>query len=83
MNGRVMVFEGHQAERPDVDVGAHMYDSATRWAFGPLFDSADDCKEFMEWTDQQKGQETDLRRLTTLELYELHATWMVVTRRAT
>lgn len=83
MDGRVMVFEGHQSERPDVDKGAHMYDSASGWAFGPLFDSADDCKEFMAWIDQQNGAETDPRRLTNKQLDDLHSTWLLVTRRST
>lgn len=83
MNGRVMVFEGHQAGREAVDVGAVMYCSATGWAFGPLFDSADDCREFMAWVDQDKGADVELRQLSTRELYELHSRWLIATRRAT
>jgi hypothetical protein len=83
MNGRVVIFVGHQDQREEVDAGAFMYCSATGWCFGPLFDSADDCREFMDWVDKDKGTNVELRQVPTKELYELHSRWLVETRRAT
>ena len=83
MNGRTVIFVGHQHERPTVDEGAFMYCSCTGWAFGPLFDSADDCKEFLAWLDQERHEDVDPRKLPTTELYQLHSRWLVETRRAT
>jgi hypothetical protein len=77
-----VIFVGHQDQRETVDVGAFMYCSNTGWAFGPLFDSADDCREFMAWMDRDKGGEVDPRTLQTKELHELHSRWLVETRRA-
>ncbi len=81
----VGIFEGsrHGYDRDTVDAGAFMYCTVTGWAFGPLFDSADDCKEFMAWVDGQKGADTDPRTLTTKDLHDLHSRWLVETRRAT
>lgn len=83
MDGRVVVFVGHQDQRDNVDAGAFMYCSCTGWAFGPLFDSADDCREFLTWLDKDRGADVDPRKLPTKELYELHSRWLVETQRAT
>lgn len=81
MNGRVVIHVGHQADRPEVDAGAFMYCSYTGWAFGPLFDSADDCREFLGWLDGDKGGECDPRTLGTTELHDAYTRWLVETRR--
>jgi len=80
VNGRVMIFTGHQADRPEADPGAHLYCSSTGWSFGPLFDSADDCKEFLGWLETEKPGE-DARAMGTKDLYSLHARWLVETGR--
>lgn len=77
------IFEGKRAgyDEAAVDAGAFLYCTETGWAFGPLFDSADDCKEFLAWIDRDKGEDVDARKLPTKELFDLHARWLVETRR--
>lgn len=85
MNGRVVIFAGqrHGYEPGHGEVGAFMYDSCSGWAFGPLFDSADDCKEFLDWSGAAGGETRDLRQVPTKELYALHVRWLAETGRTT
>ena len=83
MDGRAMVFVGHQYTRDDVDSGAFMYCSSTGWAFGPLFDTPEDVIEFFAWLDADAGEEVDPRVLSTRELHARHSRWLAATSRVT
>jgi hypothetical protein len=78
----VGIFEGHRAgyEQPGPTDGAFLFCTVTEWAFGPLFDSADDCKEFLEWMERQRPG-VDVRTIEAKDLQQLQAAWLVETRR--
>jgi hypothetical protein len=78
----VGIFEGHRSgyDSPGPTDGAFLFCTVTEWAFGPLFDCADDCREFLTWLDGQRPG-VDVRTIAARELQQLHAMWLLFSRR--
>jgi len=56
---------------------AVMYDTTTMWAFGPVFESEYDARNFLKWADEIKGI-PDVRRMEEWNLVLLYGQWCQV-----
>lgn len=52
--------------------GACLYDSVTMWAFGPIFEDADQAKAFLDWLPPS----VDARMFSDKELEQKHADFL-------
>jgi hypothetical protein len=73
------IFVGHRDGYEGSVEGCFLYDTVTEWAFGPMFESVEECREFLAWL----GAEVDPRRFATRELEEHYNRWLTDTGRAT
>lgn len=61
------------ADCPDAPGQAVMFDSVTGHAFGPLFESGDDARDFLRWVELEALD--DPRTLGMLRLHDALAAW--------
>lgn len=59
---------------------ACMVDSVTETAFGPLFDSYEDCEDFIQYVQRRTGH--DPRRLDWGQLDDAHTRWLETKKEA-
>lgn len=51
-----------------------LYCSTSMWAFGPVFEDADQAESFLQWANKHVGR--DLRLLTDEDLSRVHSNWL-------